>query len=232
MAAGRAQTNVERATELALRRRDLSIRTLEDELVHSRSATILSLSTIMDLKDLPTGLHGTRLAEWATRVAELMGVEEAELADLEVAALLHDIGKVGVPDTILNKPGRLTDDEMDVVKKHSEYGWSVLRLLPGFSRVSLFVLHHHERLDGAGYPAGLVGEEIPLGSRIVAVVDAFDAMTSSRPYREGLPVEEALRRLRQDSGTHFDPEVAAVFEGIVVEDLADDLGQARASSAA
>jgi HD-GYP domain-containing protein (c-di-GMP phosphodiesterase class II) len=128
-----------------------------------------------------------------------------------VAALLHDIGKVGIPDAILHKPGKLDSEEYALIKKHPEYGWAVLRNLPGFENAALDILHHHESLDGSGYPAGLKGTEIPIVSRIVCVIDAFDAMVSSRPYRRGLPLEEAARRLRESSGTQFDPEVVKTF---------------------
>jgi HD-GYP domain-containing protein (c-di-GMP phosphodiesterase class II) len=128
-----------------------------------------------------------------------------------VAAILHDIGKIGTPDSILKKPARLTDEERAVIQKHPEYGWAVLRVVPGFERVSLFVLHHHEAYDGTGYPAGLRGEEIPIGSRIVSVMDSFDAMISSRPYRRGLPLEEAIHRLEAGMGTQFDPIVTPQF---------------------
>src|SRR3989442_4996910 len=120
---------------------------------------------MLDVKDLSTGVHSTRLAEWALRVAEQLGVSEQQFHDIEVAAILHDIGKVGVPDAILNKPGRLTPEEREVINKHSEYGWAIMRLIPGFQRASLFVLHHHERMDGKGYPAGLAGGETPPRAR-------------------------------------------------------------------
>jgi HD-GYP domain-containing protein (c-di-GMP phosphodiesterase class II) len=158
-----------------------------------------------------TGVHSTRLAEWAVHVASELGMEDRALAGIEVAALLHDIGKIGIPDAILNKPARLTPEEYELMKKHPEYGWAVLRQVPGFEQASLLILHHHERYDGKGYPGGLKDEEIPIGSRIVAVIDAFDAMVSSRPYREGLPVEEAVRRLNEASGTQFDPLVVNIF---------------------
>jgi HD-GYP domain-containing protein (c-di-GMP phosphodiesterase class II) len=130
---------------------------------------------------------------------------------MEVAALLHDVGKIGVPDAILRKPSRLTAEEKAIMDKHPEYSWSILRLLPGLEQASLFALHHHEDYDGTGYPGGLKGEEIPLGSRIVSVIDAYDAMISNRPYRAGLPHDEAIRRLLADSGTQFDPMVVQCF---------------------
>ncbi len=145
------------------------------------------------------------------RVGQELGLEESELQNLEVAALLHDIGKVGIPDAILRKPDRLDADEYTLMKKHSEYGWAVLRMLPGFERAALDILHHHESFDGKGYPAGLKNTEIPVVSRIVCVIDAFDAMVSSRPYRKGLPYDEAVRRLNEASGTQFDPAVVRTF---------------------
>ncbi len=189
----------------------LRVKELEGQLNALRSSLICSFNQLLDLKDLGTGTHSTRLAEWAMRVALEMGMDEGELGDLEVAALLHDIGKVGIPDSILKKPGRLDEAEYALMKKHPEYGWAVLRMLPGLDRASLFVLHHHESFDGKGYPGGLKGTEIPVGARIVSVIDAFDAMVSSRPYRQGLPLEEAIRRLNQASGTQFDPLVLQAF---------------------
>ncbi len=195
----------------------LRAKSLEEQLKQCQNGIMLALTMMLDLKDLKTGLHATRLAEWAVRVAEHLGVGHEELRDIELASLLHDIGKIGVPDELLLKPGRLTPEELTVVRKHPEYGWAILRTIPGFERTSLLVLHHHEHFDGSGYPAGLVGEEIPLGSRIVAVVDAFDAMLSSRSYRKGLPLDEALRRLRDSSQTQFDPRIVTHFLDIATK---------------
>lgn len=187
------------------------IKKIEEQFSALRTSLICSLNQLLDLKDLNTGVHSTRLAEWALHVAGEMGMDEAGLADLEVAALLHDIGKIGIPDAILNKPAKLTTEEYDLMKKHPEYGWAVLRQVPGMERASLLILHHHESFDGRGYPGGLVGEEIPIGSRIVSVIDAFDAMVSNRPYRSGLPFAEAERRLLESAGTQFDANVVKHF---------------------
>jgi HD-GYP domain-containing protein (c-di-GMP phosphodiesterase class II) len=189
----------------------LRIKQLEEQSAALRNSVICAFNQLLDLKDLNTGVHSTRLAEWGMRVGQELGLEEAELQNLEVAALLHDIGKVGIPDAILRKPGCLDPEEYAFMKKHSEYGWAVLRMLPGFERAALDILHHHESFDGKGYPAGLKGAEIPIVSRIVCVIDAFDAMVSSRPYRKGLPLEEAARRLNKASGTQFDPTVVRSF---------------------
>jgi HD-GYP domain-containing protein (c-di-GMP phosphodiesterase class II) len=197
----------------------LRIKQLEEELRAQRSALICAFNQLLDLKDLGTGIHSTRLAEWGMRVAQELNLSDGDLHDIEIAALLHDIGKIGIPDSILNKPGRLTDEEYALMKKHPEYGWAVLRLFPGFEQVSLFILHHHENFDGSGYPAGLAAQEIPIGSRIVSVIDAFDAMVSCRPYRQGLAVEEAIRRLEKDSGTQFDAAVVRSFIGIASQEM-------------
>lgn len=189
----------------------LRMKQLEVQITSLRSSVICALNQMLDLKDLNTGVHSTRLAEWSMRIAQDLGFDHADLPDMEVAALMHDLGKVGVPDAILNKPARLNEEEYALIKKHPEYSWTILRLLPGFERASLFTLHHHENFDGTGYPAGLAGGEIPIGSRIVSVIDAFDAMVSSRPYRQGLPFEEGIRRLLASSGTQFDPQVVSCF---------------------
>lgn len=194
-----------------LRKSELRVRELEGQMRDLRSALVCSFNQLLDLRDLNTGVHSTRLAEWGLRVARDLGVPEKYMPDLEMGALLHDIGKIGVPDGILNKPGRLTADEYEVVKRHPEFGWTVVRNLPGMEQTSLYVLHHHENFDGTGYPARLRDSEIPIGARIVSVIDAFDAMVSSRPYRAGLPLGEAIKRLRQSSGTQFDPEVVKGF---------------------
>jgi HD-GYP domain-containing protein (c-di-GMP phosphodiesterase class II) len=190
---------------------DFRIKQVEEQLVALRTSLICAFNQLLDLKDLNTGVHSTRLAEWALHVGGELGLSESDQADLEVAALLHDIGKVGIPDAILNKPGKLSPEEYALMKKHPEYGWAVLRQVPGMERASLLILHHHESFDGAGYPGGLSSDEIPVGSRIVSVIDAFDAMVSSRPYRAGLPFEEAERRLVAASGTQFDPDVVGHF---------------------
>jgi HD-GYP domain-containing protein (c-di-GMP phosphodiesterase class II) len=190
---------------------NFKVKELQTQLLAVRTSVICAMNQLLDLKDLNTGVHSTRLAEWAVRIGRDLGLDDECLRDLEAAAILHDIGKIGVPDAILRKPAKLTEEEYAVIKKHPEYGWAVLRGVPGFERVSLFVLHHHEAFDGKGYPAGLRGDEIPIGSRIVSVMDSFDAMVSSRPYRKGLPVEEAIRRLDADSGKQFDPIVTPQF---------------------
>ena len=197
------------------------VKELDAQIAQMHSSLICAFNQLLDLKDLNTGFHSTRLAEWGIRVARDIGVGEKLLGDIEAAALLHDIGKVGIPDDVLKSSARLTDDQWDLMKKHPEYGWAIVRLFPHLERASLYVLHHHERVDGGGYPAGLKGEEIPVGARIVSVIDAFDAMTSNRPYRKGLSFEEAVRRLTEARGTQFDPKVVDCFIARAHDERAD-----------
>ena len=195
------------------------IKVLEEQAAGMRNSVICAFNQLLDLKDLNTGVHSTRLAEWGLRVGGELGLDENTLRNLEVAALLHDIGKVGIPDAILRKPGKLDPEEYALIKKHPDYGWAVLRHLPGFEHAALDILHHHESMDGTGYPAGLRHSEIPIVSRIVCVIDAYDAMVSSRPYRKGLPFEEAARRLVASSGTQFDASVVNCFLPIAQSEM-------------
>lgn len=197
----------------------IRIKILEEQASVMRNSVICAFNQLLDLKDLNTGVHSTRLAEWGLRVGQELGLDEKTLRNLEVAALLHDIGKVGIPDAILRKPGKLEPEEYALIKKHPDFGWAVLRMVPGFESAALDILHHHESMDGSGYPAGLKNSEIPIVSRIVCVIDAYDAMVSSRPYRKGLPFEEAARRLIASSGSQFDANVVNCFLPIAQMDI-------------
>ena len=208
----------------------LRVKELEEQHLTFRNSLICGFNQLLDLKDISTGVHSTRLAEWAIRVARKLNIPEDHLYQVEVAALLHDIGKIGVPDAILKKQGPLTPDERALINRHPEYSWSILRLFPGLEDASLYALHHHENLDGTGYPAGLKETEIPLVSRIVSVIDAYDAMVSNRCYRKGLPHTEAVRRLCESSGTQFDLQVVQAFIPIA-EQEADAVFAAAGTSA-
>jgi HD-GYP domain-containing protein (c-di-GMP phosphodiesterase class II) len=208
--------DVKAAQQLSVR-----VKELDAQIAQMHTSLICAFNQLLDLKDLNTGFHSTRLAEWGVRVARDIGVGEKILGDVEAAALLHDIGKVGIPDSVLKSASRLSDAEWALMRKHPEYGWAIVRLFPHLERASLYVLHHHERVDGAGYPAGLKGEEIPVGARIVAVIDAFDAMTSNRPYRQGLAFEEAIKRLNEARGTQFDAQVVDCFIARAHDERAD-----------
>jgi HD-GYP domain-containing protein (c-di-GMP phosphodiesterase class II) len=189
----------------------LRVKELEEQHLSYRNSLICAFNQLLDMKDISTGVHSTRLAEWALRVARKMEIPEENSYQVEVAALLHDVGKIGVPDAILKKAGPLTMDERALINRHPEYSWSILRLFPGLEEASLFALHHHESIDGKGYPAGLKASEIPLVSRVICVIDAYDAMVSNRCYRPGLPHSEAVRRLLENSGTQFDSDVVKAF---------------------
>jgi HD-GYP domain-containing protein (c-di-GMP phosphodiesterase class II) len=199
----------------------LRVKELEEQQQALLKSVICSFNQLLDLRDLGTGIHSTRLAEWAVRVARKLGLAESDFYQLEAAALLHDIGKIGIPDAILKKEGKLTDEEKALMNKHPEYSWSILRLFPGLDKASLYALHHHESFDGRGYPGNLKGDEIPIGSRIVAVIDAYDAMISNRCYRKGLSHEEAVTRLNQSAGTQFDPMVVHAFVEIAGQEVAE-----------
>jgi|SRR6185312_70748 HD-GYP domain-containing protein (c-di-GMP phosphodiesterase class II) len=210
----------------------LRIKELEEQQLMFRNSVICAFNQMLDLKDLNTGVHSTRLAEWAIRVARKMNIPEERSYQVEVAALLHDIGKVGVPDAILKKNGPLTDEERALINRHPEYSWSILRLFPGLEEASLYALHHHESMDGTGYPARLKGTDIPLVSRIISVIDSYDAMVSSRCYRKGLPHTEAIARLVRGSGTQFDSEVVQAFIPIAERETSDVFAAAGTSVAA
>jgi HD-GYP domain-containing protein (c-di-GMP phosphodiesterase class II) len=208
----------------------LRVKELEEQHVVFRNSLICGFNQLLDLKDISTGVHSTRLAEWAIRVARKLNILEDHMYQVEVAALLHDIGKIGVPDSILKKQGPLTAEERALINRHPEYSWSILRLFPGLEDASLYALHHHENMDGTGYPAGLKENDIPLVSRIVSVIDAYDAMVSNRCYRKGLPHNEAVRRLLESCGTQFDPAVVRAFIPIA-EQEADAVFAAAGTSA-
>ena len=199
----------------------LRVKELEEQQQALLKSVICGFNQLLDLRDLNTGIHSTRLAEWAVRVARQLEIPQTDFYQIEVAALLHDIGKIGIPDSILKKEGRLTDEERALMNKHPEYSWSILRLFPGLDKASLYALHHHESFDGSGYPGGLKGGEIPIGSRIVSVIDAYDAMISNRCYRKGLAHEEAVGRLAAAVGTQFDPIVVQAFVEIAKQEVAE-----------
>jgi putative nucleotidyltransferase with HDIG domain len=184
---------------------------LYDDMKDSYKTTILALSNALDAKDSYTGGHSSQVTKYAIPVAEYLGYNKKQLERLEYAGLLHDIGKIGIIENILNKNGRLTDDEFAIIKKHPVIGAEILQAVNFLEDIVPIVKYHHERWDGKGYPDGLKGEEIPLGARIISVSDTFDAMTSDRPYRDGLPAKIARDEIEKCSGSQFDPVVAHAF---------------------
>jgi HD-GYP domain-containing protein (c-di-GMP phosphodiesterase class II) len=170
-----------------------------------------TLVSLVDLRDSYTGGHSGRVGSYARKIGVRLGLPEAQLDQVVMAALMHDIGKIGVPDHVLLKQGRLTPEEFGYIKKHPELGWMALKNVNDFKSISLIVLHHHERMDGAGYPAGLKGSVIPLGSRIIAVADSYDALTTDRPYRKARSQEQAVEELLSCAGSQFDTRVLEAF---------------------
>jgi HD-GYP domain-containing protein (c-di-GMP phosphodiesterase class II) len=176
-------------------------------------ASLQSLAEALEVKDSYTWGHSTRVSQYAMAIAHELGLPADLLHQLETGSRLHDIGKIGVRESVLNKAGALTDAEYAHVMEHPVIGWRLLAPLLGDMPHALAVVRsHHERHDGRGKPDALSGDDIPLAARITAVADSFDAMTSGRPYRDGMPVEVAMAELRRCTGTQFDPECVAAFE--------------------
>lgn len=173
--------------------------------------TMMALAQALETKDAYTRGHSERMVQRAEAVAERLGLPEVETELLRYSAILHDIGKIGIPDNILNKPDKLTDEEYRLIKEHPIKGAEIVKQVKALEPVASIILQHHERWDGKGYPQGLKGEAIPIEARIVSVLDAFDAMTSDRPYRKALPIERVIGELKRCSGTQFDPKVVDAF---------------------
>jgi putative nucleotidyltransferase with HDIG domain len=180
---------------------------LTTELEGTFMTTLAALSDALESKDAYTAEHAREVEELSQRVGERLGLAEDELRNVRYAALLHDIGKIGIPTEILNKPDKLTAEEFEQIKQHTVIGARMLERIPFFEKVHPLVRSAHERWDGTGYPDGLAGTEIPLGARIICACDAFHAMTSNRPYRSALPTVEAISELQRHAGSQFDPAV-------------------------
>lgn len=174
-------------------------------------ATLEALGAALDLRDSATEGHSARVTRYALMIAEAMGCAHDQLREIARGAYLHDIGKMGVPDGILLKQGKLTPEEQEVMESHVFSGYQMVRRIPFLAEAAQIVLTHQERYDGLGYPAGLRGADIPLGARIFAVADTLDAMTSDRPYRKALPFRVAIEEIRKEAGHQFDPEIVRVF---------------------
>jgi hypothetical protein len=173
--------------------------------------SLLSLATVIEAKDPYTGGHTWRVSRYARLLAESLGLSQDEVFIVYFGSLMHDIGKVSVPEPVLNKQGKLTSVEYEIIKKHPETGRTLMREHPLGALALDIVTSHHERFDGGGYPTGLAGNDISLFARIVAIVDAFDAMTSARPYRAGMQAETAYQLMAQESGRQFDPLLLSAF---------------------
>lgn len=186
-----------------------------DELRESRLQIVQRLGMAAEYKDNETGLHVIRMSHYSRVLARAAGFSEDEAEDLLHAAPMHDVGKIGIPDAILRKPGKLDDSEWSVMREHSRIGAEIIGEHPhGLLRMAHNIArYHHEKWDGSGYPHGLTGAEIPVEARIVAIADVFDALTSERPYKQAWSVEEAVELIRSESGRHFEPRLVELFVG-------------------
>jgi response regulator RpfG family c-di-GMP phosphodiesterase len=222
------------AAERALERRQLLIERREyhellerrvqeatRELQDAYRATLEALGSALDSRDVGTESHSRRVHGYALATARAYGVPEPDIPDLERGVLLHDIGKIGIPDAILLKPGKLTPEEWQTMRRHPEIGKRLIQGVPFLQGAIPIVFCHHEKWDGSGYPRGLKGEEIPVGARIFAVVDAFDAMTFDRPYSKAITFEAAFAEIKRSTGTHFDPTVTKAFFRVPEKVLAE-----------
>jgi putative two-component system response regulator len=189
------------------------------ELEASQRSAIFMLAEAGDYNDTDTGVHIWRMAEYAAAMASALNWKAQDSEMLKLAAPMHDTGKIGIPDNVLKKPGKLDAQEWAIMKTHSEIGYKILSKsnTPIFQMASEVAFFHHEKWDGSGYPKGLSGPDIPESARIVAIADVFDALTMKRPYKEAWPVEKALEEIRNCAGTHFDPDLIEIFFSIETE---------------
>lgn len=218
------QQDLELATQLAnIAAAAIENAELHDQLQSLFLSTVSALANSIDARDPYTKGHSERVTAYAVMIAEGLDLSADELELLRYAGLLHDIGKIRIRDHILHKPGRLTDPEFDEMKKHPEYGVEIMQPVAAFRHILPAMLHHHERFDGRGYPHGLAGEDIPLTARILCVADCFDAMTSDRPYRKGMPVADAVAELAKNKTTQFDPQLVDIFLKVVEQGRIDPI---------
>jgi len=187
------------------------------KLRHEAKQAFESMADMLHARDPYTFEHSDDVADLAEATARHLGLHEDEIEQVRSGALIHDVGKIGIPDSILKKPGKLTDDEWEIMKTHPDIGADLIKDLEMYAGVVDLVRHEHEHWDGNGYPKGLQGEEIPLGARIIAVADAYNALITDRPYRDAYPPEQAIDIIKSESGTHFDPQVVDAFLEIATE---------------
>lgn len=197
---------------------EMEVRSLNDQLEAAYDTTLLGWSQALELRDKETQGHSQRVTNLTLELSRVMGITgEKELQDIRYGALLHDIGKMGIPDNILRKNGTLTAEEFEIVKQHPVYAYELLKDIKYLKDAVVIPYLHHEKWDGSGYPLGLTGVEIPLAARIFAIADVWDALTSDRPYRKAMSFDEVRIYMQEQSGRHFDPEVVSVFlsKGVV-----------------
>jgi putative nucleotidyltransferase with HDIG domain len=190
------------------------VRTQANQLISLSADTLEAMILALDMRECETGRHSYRVTEYTIILAENFGVPNSDLGTIAKGALLHDIGKIGVPDHVLLKPEKLTDEEIEIMRKHPIDGYNLLKKFKFLEQAAEIVLSHHENFDGTGYPHKISGKAIPLGARIFSVVDTFDAMTTSRSYRQAISYEEAIDLIKRSSGRQFDPEIIEIFVSI------------------
>jgi putative two-component system response regulator len=209
-----------RRLELELSEYHENLQTMVDEqaqkIRESFLNSITALAVALDAKDSYTNGHSERVADISVRIGKELNLAEKSIEQIRVAGLVHDIGKIGVPEAILNKPGELTEDENRQIQAHCEIGERILKPIVDDGEVLKMVRHHHERYDGRGYPDMLKGTNIPIGARIITISDSYDAMTSDRPYRKAMRIENVAAEIAKKKLTQFDPEIADVFIGVVM----------------
>jgi len=192
-----------------------SINSMASKLGELYLNTLQMLANALEAKDVYTRGHTERVTRLSVEIAKMMKLEKAEVETIRRAAMIHDIGKIGIRESVLNKPGRLTVEEYNHIKSHVDWGAHILKPITSLSKVVSYLFHHHERFNGSGYPSGLSGTDIPLGARIIGVADAYDAKTSDRPYRKALSHDSAVREIINDSGSQYDPGVVRAFLKVV-----------------
>lgn len=202
------QTNLESLVKARTDQLQATVRELE----RSYDITLEVLGEALDYKDRETEGHSKRVTAFTIAIAKNMGIPKEQIEAIARGAFLHDIGKMAIPDSILNKPGKLTQDEITIMREHCYLGYKLVQRIPVLREAALIVYSHQERFDGTGYPRGLKGNEIPLGSRIFSVADTLDAITSDRPYRPRQSMDAARAEIQRCAGTQFDPEVVTVFQ--------------------
>jgi HD-GYP domain-containing protein (c-di-GMP phosphodiesterase class II) len=203
---------------------------LYEQLTKSMIGTAEALAAALEAKDSYTADHARSIADLAVDVGRELNLSDSAIEDLRYGGIFHDVGKIAIPDAIINKPGPLTDEEFEVIKQHPAIGAEILAPVPFLYGVRTIVRHAHEHWDGSGYPEGLTGEQIPLGARIVLAVDAWHAMTSDRPYRKAMSDPEAYKELEDNSGTQFDPEVVDALLAVLKRERLEAADTAGTSS--
>lgn len=224
----RENDNYRTNLEALVAARTQQLKAAVDSLKQSYDITLQALGDALDYKDAETQGHSKRVTAYTMAIAKRKGLPQEEIDVIARAAYLHDIGKMAIPDLILRKPGKLTEEEVNIMKEHAYYGYKILSKIPFLTEAAEIVYAHQERYDGSGYPRGLKGDEIPLGARIFSIADTLDAMTSDRPYRAAQPTQAAREEIEYWSGRQFDPGIVKVFREIpnkFWEDLRKDIDE-------